>query len=268
MHNLITNFDQIIDFAERMQVPVERRRGILREYLQAKFIATLYSLPNSKKLSFVGGTSLRLLRNLNRFSEDLDFDNLGLSNDEIADLVKEVVRRFQTEGLIVELKAQIKEAKTYFDIKFPSLLKELNLTANPKEKLMIKFDYADYWKGQDKEVMLLNKYGLIENVVVNGLNQVMAQKLTAYVQRNITQPRDVYDIVWLYSQGARIDRTFALKNGVPNIVQEAQGRYSSEGSPKGFKNRLQPFLFNPEELKKLDLFENVLKDLRDDQSLA
>ena len=41
---------------------------------------------------FVGGTSLRLLRNLNRFSEDLDFDNWGLSNKQITDLVNEAVK--------------------------------------------------------------------------------------------------------------------------------------------------------------------------------
>ncbi|EKD99978.1 MAG: hypothetical protein ACD_22C00118G0001 [uncultured bacterium] len=261
MHNIATNFNQILDFASQMQVPVVKRRGVIREYLQAKFISTLYALPNSNKLSFVGGTSLRLLRNLNRFSEDLDFDNLGLSSKEVGSLVLEVVRRFQAEGLDIELKAHIKEGKTYYDIRFLNLLSELKISSNTKEKLMIKFDYADFWKGQNVEVVLLNKYGFIENIVVNNLNQALVQKMTAYVRRKITQPRDIYDIVWLYSQGAVVDADFATKNSLGGIIREVRGRFKSEGIPENFKNKLQPFLFNPKDVRKLDLFENVLKQL-------
>jgi predicted nucleotidyltransferase component of viral defense system len=126
---------------------------------------------------------------------------------------------------------------------------------------MIKFDYADFWQGHTTETVLLNKYGFIENVVVNKLSQVMVQKLTAYTRRNTTQPRDIYDVVWLYSQGATVDTDFASKNGVPDIVHDAQAKYNLEGVPEGFKYKLQPFLFNPEAIRKLDLFENVLKAL-------
>ena len=266
MHNIITNFDQILEFAEHLKVPIDKKRGIIREYLQVKFISILYSLPKSQKLSFVGGTSLRLLRNSNRFSEDLDFDNLGLSNEEIKALVQEVVRRFQVEGLDVEFKIRTKiekglKNKIYFDLRFPNLLKELEISTNPREKLMIKFDYANLWKGQVTETVLLNKYGFIENVVLNNLNQTIVQKLTAYVRRKITQPRDIYDVVWLYSQGAKVDVKFAEVNGLGNIVKRAQDKYHTQGIPKNFKNKLLPFLFNPEDARKLDLFDSVLKEL-------
>jgi len=263
MHNIITNFDQILDFAKQSQVPVERKRGVIREYLQTKFISTLYSLPNSQKMSFVGGTSLRLLRNLNRFSEDSDFDNLGLSNTEIKALITEVVRRFQAEGLTVELAAHLKEEKTYVDLKFPSILEELKITTNPREKLMIKFDYSSFWKAQIPEVVLLNKYGFIENIVVNSLDQVLVQKFAAYVQRNITQPRDIYDIVWLYSQSAKFDTVFAKANNLNDVLQKAVNKHNAEGVPTGFKHKLLPFLFNSEDIRKLELFGSVLKELVD-----
>src|SRR3989344_5874382 len=104
MNNLITNFPQILEFAKSANLPLEKKRAIIREYLQTKILTIIYQQPLAKKLSFVGGTSLRLLRNLNRFSEDLDFDNLGLSNNEVTELVHEVVRRFQSEGLTIELR--------------------------------------------------------------------------------------------------------------------------------------------------------------------
>lgn len=261
MHNIITNFDQILTFAKHLNVPLDKKRGILREYLQTKFIATLYSLDEAHKLSFVGGTSLRLLRNLNRFSEDLDFDNLGLTNDQVVNLVQEIVRRFRAEDLNVELRAQLKEGKTYFDLRFPELLTQLNVSSNPKEKLMIKFDYTNSWKNQTNEVVLLNKYGFIEKVVANKSDQSLVQKLTAYAYRKTTQPRDIYDTVWLYSIGARYDRDFALANNLENLLEIVNKKFKTEGLPENFKVKLAPFLFDTESLRKLDLFGSVLEDI-------
>lgn len=58
------------------------RKAILREYLQVKILSIIFSLPESGKLCFIGGTSLRLVYNSQRFSEDLDFDNWGLTVEE------------------------------------------------------------------------------------------------------------------------------------------------------------------------------------------
>ena len=106
--------------------------------------------------------------------------------------------------------------------------------------------------------MLFNKYGFVENVVTNQTNQALVQKLAAYVERKTTQPRDIYDIVWLYSQGARFDVAFAKANGLRDIAVRALSKYESEGIPEGFKNKLMPFLFNPEDVRKLDLLGDVL----------
>src|SRR3990167_11116744 len=83
---------------KRLNIPANKNRALIREYLQTRIIAALYDKEGSPKLSFIGGTSLRLLRDLDRFSEDLDFDNLGLTDFEIAELVQEIVKRFVSEG--------------------------------------------------------------------------------------------------------------------------------------------------------------------------
>ncbi len=261
MNNIISNFNQIVDFAKNQDVPIVKKRAVIREYLQSKFIANLYSQPKSNKLSFIGGTALRLLRDINRFSEDLDFDNLGLSDLEIENLIIEVTRKFKAENIGIEVKSTIREFKNYHEFKFPNLLIDLGITTNPREKLMIKFDYSDTWKAQKTEVVLLNKYGFIENVVTNPLNQVLVQKLSAYLNRKMTQPRDLYDIVWLYSKGARIDQDFASANGLNDLVKKALTKCKKEGVAESFKNKLQPFLFNEEDVSKLKLFESVLSNM-------
>lgn len=261
MNNIISNYDQILDFARQYGVPLEKSRGVIREFLQSKFISTLYSLPKSEKLSFIGGTGLRLLRGINRFSEDLDFDNLGLDDTEVAALVGEVVRRFQSEGVEVEMVTHVKEYKKYIDLRFSNLLKELKITSNPREKLMIKFDYAKYWKGQKSEAVLFNKYGFIANVITNPIDQLIVQKLAAYLQRKQTQPRDIYDVVWLFSQGAKLDKDFASANDLDNLVKNASDKLKKEGVPESFYTKLAPFLFNSEDVKKLKLFGGVIKKL-------
>ncbi|MDZ7586936.1 MAG: nucleotidyl transferase AbiEii/AbiGii toxin family protein, partial [Patescibacteria group bacterium] len=97
MNNLTANFNQVLEFAREYGLPLGKKRGILREYLQALFLSKLYKNHLAAKLVFVGGTSLRLLRNLPRFSSDLDFDNLGLSNKQIIGLVNESAKAIKKE---------------------------------------------------------------------------------------------------------------------------------------------------------------------------
>lgn len=261
MNNLIANFDQVLNFATQYGMPVAKKRGIIREYIQSKFIAQLYALKGSEQLSFVGGTSLRLLRNLPRFSEDLDFDLLGLSDTQVVELIDEVVKSFARENIPIEIVKNDREGKTYVNLKFPSLLLDLKISSDPKEKLMIKLDYARVWKGQTPQTVLFSRYGFIEQVVTNSLDQLLVQKLTAYVQRRETQPRDIYDVVWLYAQGARIDWDFARANGQSDLVKLAQMKVSGEGVTAAMKRKLEPFLFEEGEVEKMNLFEMVLKDL-------
>lgn len=261
MNNLVANFDQILDFAGQYGLPTNKKRGIIREYLQAKFISYLYSLKDSEKLSFVGGTSLRLLRNFNRFSEDLDFDNLGLSDLRIKNLIEKVVFYFKQENIEVELICVQKGYKNYFELRFPKLLKELKISTDPREKLKVKIDYASFWQGQNPESIFFRKYGFLEQVLSNPLDQLLVQKLTSYVRRKQTQPRDIYDIVCLYSLEAKLDLIFMKANCLVNLLNLAKNKYAQEGISLLYQRKLAPFLFKKEDVKKMDLFAKVLAAL-------
>ena len=51
------------------------KRNILREYLQYKILQIIFNSEYANKLSFLGGTALKIIYDNSRFSEDLDFDN-------------------------------------------------------------------------------------------------------------------------------------------------------------------------------------------------
>jgi predicted nucleotidyltransferase component of viral defense system len=59
---------------------------LLREYLQYKILALIFSSDFATKFAFLGGTCLRIVHQTNRFSEDLDFDNFDLSPNDFEQL--------------------------------------------------------------------------------------------------------------------------------------------------------------------------------------
>lgn len=79
------------------------KESILKEYLQYKILNSIFNSEYANKLAFLGGTALRIVYNSTRFSEDLDFDNFGLSESEFISLSKIVQRDLILEGLEVEI---------------------------------------------------------------------------------------------------------------------------------------------------------------------
>jgi hypothetical protein len=63
---------EALDFALRSKDPLDRV-NILREYVQACALRSLHESKAFERLSFGGGTALRFLFDLPRYSEDLDF---------------------------------------------------------------------------------------------------------------------------------------------------------------------------------------------------
>jgi len=261
MSYVTEHFNDILSQAKNNGMPLDREKGGLREYLQAKILAEIYSKPSSKRFSFIGGTSLRILHGIDRFSEDLDFDNLGLSNDEVEELVQAVIKRFEDEGYEMELKITLREYKKYFEIKFLNILFPLGLAQQEGEKLLIKFDLASTWRYENTQSIAMNSFGFSRYIVTNTLDQKLVQKLCAYVNRKETQPRDLYDVVWLFASGAHLDKDFMVNNNLGDLLEQAKTKFATEGIKRGWEEKLAPFLFRANETQKLAMFGDVLARL-------
>ena len=68
--------DRALQAALRFDDP-GRRLNALREYLQGFILRSLHESEASRSVVFVGGTALRFLEDLPRFSEDLDFSRIA-----------------------------------------------------------------------------------------------------------------------------------------------------------------------------------------------
>ena len=73
-------------FPKQIQDNSIYHKYMLKEYLQLLILDYLSTNSFIKKLSFIGGTNLRLVKGIDRFSENIDFDCKNLSEDEFMKL--------------------------------------------------------------------------------------------------------------------------------------------------------------------------------------
>jgi predicted nucleotidyltransferase component of viral defense system len=75
------------------------REFILREYLQYKILQIVFEMRGqAEKLCFLGGTALRIIHGNQRFSEDIDFDNTGLTEEEFYGISECIQKKLEQEA--------------------------------------------------------------------------------------------------------------------------------------------------------------------------
>lgn len=119
-------------------VPSPMARNLAREYLQARILGSLQRSGAMIPLAFQGGTALRFLYSIHRYSEDLDF---ALERPErgydFRSYLKAIQGEMTKEGYRVEIKIREKGVVHSAFVQFPGLLAELGLSPHPTETLSI-----------------------------------------------------------------------------------------------------------------------------------
>ena len=85
------------------ELPPLKARNVLREYLQARILYAMQKAGAFTSLAFHGGTCLRFLYSIPRYSEDLDFSlekrDRGYHFDGILKAIRSV---FKQEGITIK----------------------------------------------------------------------------------------------------------------------------------------------------------------------
>lgn len=108
-------------------------RFIFREYLQYKVLQIVFNSESANRLSFLGGTCLRIVHGNRRFSEDIDFDNFNLSIEEFDKISSLIAKELSKEGYETEIRTVHKGAYHCY-IKFPELIYSEGLPGYKEEK--------------------------------------------------------------------------------------------------------------------------------------
>lgn len=220
---------------------LEEKINKTREYLQTLLLKILFDKDLFNTMAFVGGTALRILYGIRRYSEDLDFCLIQKKGYNFNLILQNIVADLKKYGFLVQ--AVPKETKTVHSsmIKFPGLMKELSLSPMRNENLSIKLEIdmnpPQGWKtavsGITEPYLFTIKHFDVPSL--------FATKIHACFFRSYVKGRDFYDLVWYL--GKKTVPNFELLN---NAITQTSGK-----ELKISNQNLKDFL--AENIKKIDL---------------
>ncbi len=221
---------------------------LYKEYLELMVLDYLSSHPLIGRLTFIGGTALRLLRQIDRFSEDLDFDCKNLSQEEFANLTDDVVRFLGRNGLPAVAKEKESDALTAFrrTIQFPQLLYDLGLSPYREKKFVLKIEAQDQGVDYPRELFTVNRDGFYFRIPSPSDATLYAMKLSTILHRG--KGRDFYDAMFLRSRSEPDMNYLSQREGIAT-VEELSHRMKQVCDRTDFKLKAQDFkylLFRPE----------------------
>ena len=234
-------------------------RSILVEYIQHELLDSIFKQEKSDLLSFIGGTALRIVYGGNRFSEDLDFDNFGLSFEDFKIMLENVVVDMKSKGFDIEFRFIEKKAYHCY-IKFPHILQNNSLSPNDREKILIRIDTVTKDIKTEKETFLLDKFEILRNIFVNTRPILLSQKLIAITERKREKGRDFYDVSFLYGNSnpdfSFIEASTGLnrKQFMDKVIDRCQGL-----NFLSLAEDVKPFLVRPEQILRVETFLEFIK---------
>lgn len=255
------------------EAPQGQRRNVLREYLQAHVLYSLQSARAFERLAFVGGTALRFLYGLRRYSEDLDFSLEHSGGYGFDRLLDQLQSDLVNAGFDVTIHPHEGDPIHSAFVRVPGLLYEADLSPHRSEKLSVKVEIDTRPPaGAITTTTLINRHFLIA-LLHHDIPSLMAGKLHALLSRPYTKGRDVYDLLWYLSRPDFVDPNVTLlQNALTQTAwsgpkvgrenwREIVARKLAESDFAKISEDVGPFLEKPED-RTLLTREIVLSALR------
>ena len=193
------SFEEIKSFfAEGLRNNPSHFEYMLKEYFHYRILDVIFSAEDALKLSFIGGTNLRILHQIRRFSEDLDFDCFNLYREEFMNLTDRVLDRLRQEGINVEADDKEKDKKLVAfrrNIVFPGLLFDLGFTGHREKKLLIKIECEAHNYEYEPEKPIIQKFNVFTQIFAPSPAILLSMKTGAVLERG--KGRDFYDFIFL-----------------------------------------------------------------------
>jgi len=232
-------------------------KHILKEYIELLALEHLSQSPYAPKMVFIGGTNLRLVLGLDRFSEDLDFDCKQLTEDEFLAMTDMLVEYLRLNGLQVELRDKDNPRLTAYrrNIYFPELLFDMNLTGHREERFLMKIEAQDQGVTYNPQTAMISRNGFFFPITVPAKSTMLSMKIAALLAR--AKGRDFYDTIFLWQQTEPDYDFLSQRCGIPDAaaLKEALnhklGTINLEEKQKDFEH----LLFTPPRSKQILHFQ-------------
>jgi len=256
-------FDEIKQFfPEVLKKNASAYEYMLKEYFQYKILDIIFNTKFAGKLSFIGGSNLRILHHINRFSEDLDFDCFDLERDEFMELTDIVIRSLGLEGIRVQADDKPKDMSlTAFrrNLVFPGLMYELGLSPHREKRFLIKVESEAHHFPYLPDKPLIQKFNIFTQIYAGPTDILLAMKTAALLERH--KGRDFYDFIFLSGKTepnyAYLEQRFGIRKpeelyrAILNLCETVDFKLKSKDFEK--------LVFDPAETKKVLLFPDYIK---------
>ncbi|PIV63598.1 MAG: hypothetical protein CO162_02580 [bacterium (Candidatus Ratteibacteria) CG_4_9_14_3_um_filter_41_21] len=173
-----------------------------RDYIQYVFLYLLFK--NSQDFYFKGGTCLKVVYGLPRYSEDLDF-NSNLAGEDIYKRLKRAADELKTFGI----EGIMKEEKFLrFGFTFDLSFGGIRYNGRDRTKNKIRVDVSmrkEKVKREEKIIYPRDLYPDIPTFSLTclSLEDIFTEKLRALLVRN--KPRDLWDVWFLLERKKKLD---------------------------------------------------------------
>jgi predicted nucleotidyltransferase component of viral defense system len=179
----------------------EGQRAIVREYLQMRILQSLQNVGAMIPLAFHGGTALRLLYQLPRYSEDLDFAlERQPEQYDFRKYLTAIQRDLTAETYNVEIRVNERNIVNSAFIRFRGLYYQLGISPHETEVLAIKLEIDTNPPAKAELDTTLVQHHVTVHLQHHDQASLLAGKLHAILQREYVKGRDWYDLYWYLNQ--------------------------------------------------------------------
>lgn len=200
--------DFVLELASK-ETGFNNKLNIMREYLQAYILRIMHEDGAFRATAFLGGTALRFLYQLPRFSEDLDFSAVKKPSRGFIELMKKIKDELLLAGYDISITYNEEKTVQFAFVKFNGLMHEAGISALKGQKFSIKIEIdTNPPKGAVLKTNIVNKYFPISFLSYD-IPSLFAGKLHALLNRKYTKGRDFFDLGWYLSK---------WKDLSPNII--------------------------------------------------
>lgn len=208
--------------------------NLVREYIQAYFLHIIYRKKYYQNMVFTGGTALRFVHHIRRFSEDIDFSlSVRVKEIDFSAIMQDVLQEFKQAGYAVEIKTKIRLAVHSALLKFSGILYETGLSPLKDEKLLIKveIDSRPPTGGIESHTMITNPFMFY--TLHYDLPSLLAGKVHALLCRKYAKGRDWYDLLWYLGKSKELEPNFTMLNNAmaqteKNPLELTSGNWKNE----------------------------------------
>jgi len=201
--------DYVLELASQKE-GYNAKLNTMREYLQAYILRVMHDEGVFRSVAFLGGTALRFLYGLPRFSEDLDFSSAGKLSVNFAALLKKIMSELAAAGYDASVVYNDQKTVNSAFVKFSGLMFDAGISPLKSQKFSIKVEIdSNPPQGAILETRIVNKYFPISFLSYE-INSFFTGKLHALLSRKYAKGRDYFDLGWYLLKWKEIEPNFTL----------------------------------------------------------